>query len=88
MQSGVTEGQHAAAGPWQRSTIFSLPTPLHASTISDPSLPIALFMQSRISNLILEITVQEILLKFTQECPACLRGQRAGKSTVSVSKNC
>ena len=34
MQSGVTEGQHAAAGPWQRSTIFSLPTPLHASTLS------------------------------------------------------
>ena len=38
--------------------------------------------------LILEITVQEILLKFTQECPECLRGQRAGKSTVSGSKNC
>jgi len=77
MQSGVTERQHAAAGPWQRSTIFSLPTPLHASTYPRPLC--AVHAAIRISNLILEITVQEILLKFTQECPECLRGPEGGE---------
>jgi hypothetical protein len=79
MQSVVTEGQHAAAAgihhllsadphlSMQYWTLYPRLSPCYIHH---------LFSQihgRRMHASISEITAQKILLKFTQECPACLR---------------